>query len=386
MIEQFTAGMWPERVATVLAQQGITEPTPIQTKMIPEALDGQNILARSQTGTGKTLAYLMPILAKINPNKSGIQSVILAPSQELAMQIADLTKALTEGTGILSAPFIGGANVNRQVEKLKKQKPHIAIGTPGRVLELVMMKKLKLSEVEVLAVDEVDRLVSEEKAWEAMLELGKRTGRKAQFFFVSATVPNGLEEQLGMFAPFLTRIEAEGGMLPEAVRHLVLWVEGRERMDVTRKLIHAEEIEKGIVFVNQLEKVTETVEKLNYRKIETASLSSENNKHEREKALQAFRTGAVRILVATDVASRGLDIEGVTHIIQLDAPNVSDSYLHRAGRTGRMNKEGKVITLLEERESYKKKKYETMLGIELENAYIQGGGLHLGLAKGRGKR
>ncbi|GAF14501.1 ATP-dependent RNA helicase YfmL [Bacillus sp. JCM 19045] len=154
----------------------------------------------------------------------------------------------------------------------------------------------------------------------------------------------------------IVRIEADGSVVPAQVEHVFVMIEARDRIDMVRRLIHAEGIKKGIVFVNQLDKLTEAVEKLRYRKIDAVGLSSDSSKQERELAIQAMKSNEASILVATDVAARGLDLADVTHIIQLETPNEAASYLHRAGRTGRMNQSGKVISLFERRELYKKRK------------------------------
>ncbi|WP_413378717.1 DEAD/DEAH box helicase [Alkalihalobacillus sp. 1P02AB] len=156
MKQLFNEAPLPESVIEALTKLGVNEPTDIQAKMIPEALSGQDIVARSQTGTGKTLAFLLPLLSKISKDKKGLQALIVAPTQELAMQIVEVTRILTPGTGLKVGAFIGGANINRQLDKLKKEKPQIAIGTPGRLLELIERKKLKVHEVEIVAIDEAD--------------------------------------------------------------------------------------------------------------------------------------------------------------------------------------------------------------------------------------
>ncbi|MDT8858597.1 DEAD/DEAH box helicase [Alkalihalobacillus sp. MEB130] len=376
MSETFSFNKLPNFLVSALEKQGVTEPTDIQAKMIPEALEGQSLIARSQTGTGKTLAFLLPALAKVEKEKKGLQVVVLAPTQELAMQVHEVAKSLTEEESIEIGSFIGGANIKRQVEKLKKQKPQLAIGTPGRLLELIEMKKLKLHEVKIVAVDEADRMMAERPSWEATMQIAKRAGRETQFLFVSATIPKDFSEQVADAAPFVVQLEAEGGLLhTENVEHLYLRVDTRDKIDTARKLIHAENIEKGIVFVNQLDKVAETAEKFSYKGIKALALSSDQGKQEREHALQSFRKGDTHILVATDIAARGLDVNDVTHIIQIDPPASPDSYLHRAGRTGRMGKNGTVITLIDRPNEYKLEKYKRDLKIQLEERFLARGAL-----------
>ncbi|MFC0559534.1 DEAD/DEAH box helicase [Halalkalibacter alkalisediminis] len=377
MSETFSFNVLPSFLKEALTEQGVSEPTDIQAKMIPEALQGQSLIARSQTGTGKTLAFLLPALAKIEKDKKGLQVVVLAPTQELAMQVVEVAKSLTKNEPIEVGSYIGGANIKRQVEKLKKQKPQLAIGTPGRLLELIEMKKLKLHEVQVVAVDEADRMMAEHSSWEATMQIAKRAGRDTQFLFVSATIPKDFAQQVADAAPFVVELQAEGGLVnTESVDHLFIRVDERDKIDVARRLIHAENIEKGIVFVNQLDKVSETAEKFSYKGIKTLALSSEQSKHEREHALKSFHKGETHILVATDVAARGLDVDDVTHIIQLDPPASPDSYLHRAGRTGRMGKSGSVITFIDRKDEYKLDKYRRDLKVKLEERILARGKLN----------
>ncbi|KMK77690.1 DEAD/DEAH box helicase [Alkalihalobacillus pseudalcaliphilus] len=377
MTDILKSNVLSEGILAALKEMGIEQLTEIQQKMIPEALEGQDIVARSQTGTGKTLAFLLPLLSKIQSEKKGLQALVVAPTQELAMQIVDVTRTLTAGTGIKLGAFIGGANINRQLDKLKKEKPQIAIGTPGRILELIDRKKLKVHEVEIVAIDEADRMVAEDEAWKNFTRIAKRVGRERQYLFVSATIPPGFHEMVQDFAPFIVQLESEGNLLVENVDHYYIKVEERNRIDTARKIIHADNIKKGIVFVNQLERLNETFDKLDYRGIKVAALSSEQNKQERERALKQFRDGDVHVLIATDVASRGLDVDDVTHIIQLDPASDPNSYLHRAGRTGRMGKDGIVLSLIAQKDEYKLAKYERELGATISEVNVSQGSLYL---------
>ncbi|AIC95471.1 DEAD/DEAH box helicase [Shouchella lehensis] len=374
MIKQLTIDL-PEEIGANLVKKGIEEPTPIQDIVIPRAIQGDSLMFRSQTGSGKTLAYVLPLLSAIAVKEQTIQGIIVAPSQELAVQIETVIKEVTTNTDITSMAFIGGANINRQVEKLKKSKPHIAVGTPGRLMELVRLKKLKLTNVRLYVLDEVDRLVEEQESWKDVEELGKRLGYDVQGLFASATIPKGLEDRLKVFSPKVEKIEENTSTLPEQIEHVALTIEERDRVDTVRKIIHAEQVTKGIVFVNQLERLVETVDKLRYRKIQAVGLSSEQTKIEREQAISQFKNGTATLLVATDVAARGIDVEKVTHIIQLNATRSVESYLHRAGRTGRVNEAGKVISLFNEQELYLKEKYEKRLAITITDAILQNGAL-----------
>ncbi|MCK0472696.1 DEAD/DEAH box helicase [Halalkalibacter sp. APA_J-10(15)] len=372
----FTFEQLNESFVSVLKELHITEPTDIQKKMIPEALEGQSIIARSQTGTGKTLAYLLPALNKIDKQVQRLQVLILTPTQELAMQVVDVAKKITEKDPVHIGAFIGGANIKRQVEKLKKQKPQLAVGTPGRLLDLIQMKKLKVADLQVVVIDEADRMMGEQSSWGATMEIAKRAGRDIQYLSVSATIPDGITEQMRQVAPFIVELEAEGGLVEvEKVEHCVLRVEQRDKVDVTRKLVHAETIKRGIVFVNQLEKLHEVAEKLVYKGLRVQALSSDHSKQEREQAMRQLRNGDIDLLVATDIAARGLDIDDITHIIQFDVAATPDQYVHRSGRTGRMGKTGTVITLLDRRDEYKIEKYQKQLKINFSEVVLTHGHL-----------
>ncbi|MED3648763.1 DEAD/DEAH box helicase [Halalkalibacterium halodurans] len=381
---------WPigEPFLEALTNQGITEPTEIQQQVIPEALDGQNLIVHSQTGTGKTLAYLLPLLTKTEELPEQTQALILAPTQELAMQIVEVAKQLTATTSITVLPLIGGANLKRQVEKLKKKKPHVAVGTPGRILELMEMKKLKVPHVKMIVVDEADRMMEETSAWNAFENVAKRIGNEAQYLFVSATFASRFTELVAPYVPFIETVSAQGNTVQQAVNHWFIRCEKRERMDVVRKLIHHENIQRGIVFVNRLEHVAETTAKLQFKGIKAVALSSDQTKQERERALHQLKTSEAQVLIASDVAARGLDVDDVSHVIQLEPPTTSEVYVHRAGRTGRMGKEGTVITLTSEREMYKLEKIEKGLNLSFEERVLSHGKLHAknnGL-KGHNKR
>lgn len=360
-----------------LKSQNITTPTEIQHQVITEVMDGQNVIAKSQTGTGKTLAFALPMLSKINEASKEMQVLILAPTHELAMQIHQVIKELTKDTALIVDAFIGSANINRQMEKLKKQKPQIAVGTPGRVLELVEKKKLKLHQVKFVAVDEADRLAQEKPHWDTVVQLLKRISNESQYIFVSATMADDVQKKISDEVPTPVYLSAgEGMVITKDVQHTYVVCEERDKIDLARKFIINIPIKKGIVFVNHLDKVNETADKLKYKGITVQALASDRNKEERAKALKAFHDGEIHVLVASDVAARGLDVNDVTHIINLQLPVDDQAYVHRAGRTGRMGKSGVVLSLVEKRQMFIIEKFEKALGIKLEELIYKQGKLH----------
>ncbi|MBU8880464.1 DEAD/DEAH box helicase [Bacillus sp. FJAT-29790] len=348
------------------------QPTTIQTRAIPAALEGKDLIAESPTGTGKTLAYLLPVLEKLDADKKAVQAVIIAPSQELVMQILEEAQKWAEGSGIRSASFIGGANVKRQLEKLKKH-PHIAIGTPGRMLELIKQKKLKMHEVKMIVLDEGDQLLVPEHM-ETVRNIVKSTLSERQTVLFSATLPEATEQ----LAQDLTknaeviRIEKDETIDASAVDHLYFVAEQRDKIKMLEKISRLESI-KALVFVKDIGNLTVIAEKLAYNHILSSSLHSDLNKIDRQNALKDFRTGKTNMLLATDVAARGLDIKGVTHVVHTDFPKDLKQYVHRSGRTGRFGASGTVISLVTEREERELKKFAKELGIQAEKKVMRGG-------------
>ncbi|WP_096202577.1 DEAD/DEAH box helicase [Bacillus sp. FJAT-45350] len=376
MVHSFSDFNLAPYLTKALEEKDIKEPTDIQIKAIPEILDGQDVIARSQTGSGKTLAFLLPILNQIDSEKKDLQAVILAPTNELAMQIFDVLKDLTKDSSIIADSFLGSANVKRQIEKLKKSKPQVAVGTPTRVLELAESKKLKLHLVKCVVVDEADRMLAEKPTWQAFQAIASRVGREGQYIFVSATIPENFQDLVGQNVQLPVMVTSEGSLIDsERVEHLFIVCEAREKIEIARKLIRNLEIKKGLLFVNHLDKVTETTDKLKYREINAKSLSADSTKVERANVMKEFQEGKIEILVASDLAARGLDINDITHVINIHPPVDADAYLHRAGRTGRMGKSGVVISIMEPKELFIIKKFEKALNIKIEERRLEYGNL-----------
>ena len=318
---------------------------PIQVKMIPEMISGKDIVAQSPTGTGKTLAYVLPTLHLVDGSKKQTQALIMAPSQELAVQITDVIREWIAGTNITVAPLIGGANIKRQLERLKK-KPTIVVGTPGRVAELIQNKKLKIFDIRHIVLDEGDLLLAREHRViiKNMID-GANPDR--QVVVVSATITDEIERVAANFMKDPLRIHLEAKDMPKSgtVIHSYIKTTARDKTDILRGLAHVEGIH-ALAFVNNVDQVRMKEMKLHYNKAPIAVLHSNMRSLERQEALESFRKGKARILIATDLAARGLDIEGLTHVIHVDAAHTVEQYLHRSGRTGRAGADGEVLSLL----------------------------------------
>lgn len=366
------SGILPALV-DALAKENINEPMPIQVAAIPALLEGKNAYLNSETGTGKTLAYLLPLLCRIDPAVAELQAMVLAPTHELAIQIQRVVGTLVQNSGlpIRTVLLIGGTAIPRQLEKLKK-KPHLIIGSPGRVRDLIIMKKLKPQAVRSVVVDEADRLLSDDSLV-SVRNILYATPRTRQVVFVSATEHTTATASANTLAPDLVMIRAGATPVNPNIEHLYLVCEERDKPELLRKLIHALNPERAIVFVHRNEKAEVIAGKLAFHKLPASDLHGAYDKSERKKAMDDFRKGDTRILIASDIAARGLDIADVTHIFNVDAPTESKAYLHRVGRTARAGAKGHAVSLLTEPELRLVKRYETELGIKLNRVVLREG-------------
>ncbi|OLN23591.1 RNA helicase [Domibacillus antri] len=341
-------------------------PMPVQEEAIPLLLSGRDVIAESPTGTGKTLAYVLPMLHKIDPNRQQVQAVVMASSRELIMQIQEEIR--TFGGGIItSAGMIGGANIKRQVERLKKP-PHIVCGTPGRLLELIQMKKLKMHEVKLIVLDEGDELFGTALA-EPVQSVIKSAMKDRQLALFSATLPAAAEEKAKEIMNDPETVKISKGSLPQEgeVRHLYFTCTWKEKQQMIEKVMRAFDPERMLAFIKDITDVNVMSEKLAFKGWKNGVLHSELRKEERVKAIREFRNGKAPILFATDVAARGLDVKGLTHVLHFEAPHNAREYTHRSGRTGRAGEDGTVITLItSEFQEKELKKIARQIGVELE--------------------
>lgn len=338
------------------------QPTTIQTNAIPHAIEGKDLIAESPTGTGKTLAYLLPVLDKINPEQGGVQAVVLASSQELVMQVYQEFQKWSEGSGVRGATFIGGANVKRQLEKLKK-RPQVVFGTPGRMLELIKQKKLKMHEVKMIVLDEGDQLLVPEH-YATVQNIVKSTLADRQVLLFSATLPAQTEKKAKELTKDaeIIRVKKDETIAEGKVEHIFFSCEPRDKMKLLEKIIRLENI-KALAFINDIAEITVMSEKLNFKDLSVKVLHSDMNKVERQNALNSLRDGKVNMMIATDVAARGLDIKGVTHVVHFDFPQDIKQYVHRSGRTGRFGADGIVISLVTEREERELRQFARELNV-----------------------
>lgn len=344
-----------ENLCSALFQNNIETPTEIQQQVIPLLQSCRHVLFQSETGTGKTFAYLLPFLEKITPQIVQPQLLIAAPTHELASQIK---KQIQSVSSMKTALLIGGSSLKRQTEQLK-EKPYIITGTPARLLELIHLKKLKTNGIHSIVLDEVDRLFDPELR-DITKMLLRNLPETAQIAACSATVPINLEKKLSAVLQeqqtipvqeernlVTVRLESED-ILRKNITHIAIFSTFRNKSETLRKLLVAEQPKKAIVFTSRPDQVDIETSKLIHKNIPCAALHSKADKLQRKYAIDAFRSGKCTVLVTSDLAARGLDIPGVTHIIQLDMPSSDNFFIHRAGRTGRAGQTGKNIIIGDE--------------------------------------
>jgi superfamily II DNA/RNA helicase len=361
-----------EFLRTAWEKAGFQQLTAIQSRLIPFITQGKDIIAESPTGTGKTLAYLLPILEKMDPQQKSAQAIVIAPTRELVMQIYQQIQTFTKDSMLTGAAFIGGADIKRQLEKLKTH-PQIIVGTPERVRELAQMKKLKMHEIKTIVVDEADQILKMNLLG-VIEELVSMTQRDRQVIFVSATIPPKVE-QTGkelMKTPEVVRVLRSELPGTAKVEHIYIVCERRDKWDLLRRIVKMDKL-KALAFINDAKHFNDIAERLRYKQVELGILNGEMKKVEREAVMNHFRMGKFPLLLATDLAARGLDIEGITHVIHYDLPNDPEQYVHRSGRTGRMGAAGTVISLVTAGEVTQLRKMTNNLGIPISEKQLYAG-------------
>lgn len=365
-------GLLPALV-DALKKEDITTPTQIQKLTIPAVLRNQDIIGQSETGTGKTLAYLLPLFQKIDVSQQVMQAIILAPTHELAIQIQRQIESLAANAEIkiTGTPIIGNVNIIRQVEKLR-EKPHIIVGSPGRILELIGKRKITAHTVKTIVIDEADRLLDKNNL-DTIKAIVKSTLKERQLLLFSATVPPTtvtIAEEIMKDPLFIKAVER--ATVAPTISHMYFVAEQRDKIEMLRKLLRSINPKQALVFVNKSEEIEIIAAKLKYHGFKAEGIHSSSVKVDRKKAMEDFRAGRSQILVASDVAARGLDIKGITHVFNLDMPEKPQDYLHRAGRTGRAGDEGTTVSIITQWEIPLVKEYESLykINITAKNLYM----------------
>ena len=334
-----------------LEKAGITMPTKIQEEVIPEVLAGNDVVGQSATGTGKTLAFLLPLFQKIDHARRDAQAIVLAPTHELAMQIFREAQLLADNSGlpVTAAVIIGDVNIARQIDRLK-DRPHLLVGSSGRILELIQKRKINAQTVKTIVLDEADRLLDDNHRV-SVAAIIKATQKDRQLLAFSATIPaTALEKAVGMSNDAVVVTIAAPTAVPPEIEHQYFVVETRDKIEFLRKLLASLQVDRALVFINTSTAIEETVAKLCHHGLAATGIHGSSVKKDRQGAMESFRDGRTGVLVASDLAARGLDIAGISCVINLELPEDPQAYQHRAGRTGRAGATGMTLSIVDQAE------------------------------------
>ena len=332
-----------EELKKNILAKGYNKPTPIQDEAIEPILLGRDVVGLANTGTGKTAAFLVPLINKVLLDR-GQKVLIIVPTRELAVQIQDECRAFTRNMNVYSVLCIGGASLYKQVHALR-QDHDIVIGTPGRIKDLDKQRHLKLQFYNNIVLDEVDRMMDMGFITDIKF-LISRLPQNRQSLFFSATMPDDIRGLAHSFLRDPITISVKYHETPQAVEQSVIKLNGRSKPEVLIDLLSQKGFDKVLVFGRTKWGMNKLADFLDRKGFRVAAIHGNKNQNQRLRALSQFKNGQVHILIATDVASRGLDIEDVTHVINFDEPATYDDYVHRIGRTGRANKKGIALTFI----------------------------------------
>jgi ATP-dependent RNA helicase RhlE len=331
------------RALKALRAQRITEPTPVQAKAVPPALEGRDVTAIAQTGTGKTLAFGLPALTRLAEGKGANRMLVLAPTRELAQQVHAVLDDLGGRMGLRAACIYGGAGMEPQTRALRRGCD-IVVATPGRLIDHLNRGNVRFDRLEVLVLDEADRMLD----MGFMPDIRRIVGglpKDRQTLLFSATFPKEIERFAAELQQQPVRIEVGAIARPvDAVRQRLYTVLQSGKLDLLCDLLGRPEARSTLVFLRTKHRTDRIAKQLSKAGFKARAIHGGRTQRQREQAIDGFRDGRYNVLVATDVAARGLDVQGITHVVNFDLPNTSDDYIHRIGRTGRASAEGDAIT------------------------------------------
>ncbi|MGR3547699.1 MAG: DEAD/DEAH box helicase [Roseovarius sp.] len=356
----------PAALVRKLATAGITEPTPIQTHAIPHAMNGFDVLGLAQTGTGKTMAFGLPLIAALmeapgKPAPKTIRSLILAPTRELASQIRDALLPLVKDSPIKISLVVGGASINPQIKRLE-QGTDILVATPGRLLDLIDRRAVRLDAARFLVLDEADQML-DLGFIHALRRIAGLLAAERQTMLFSATMPKQMEEIAASYLTHPKRVQVSPpGKAADKVTQEVHFVAKAAKPDLLIEMLDRHRDELALVFGRTKHGSDKLARRLEQAGYSVAAIHGNKSQGQRERALKAFRDGQVKILVATDVAARGLDIPDVKHVYNYELPNVPDNYVHRIGRTARAGRDGAAIAFCAPDEMGELKDIQKVLG------------------------
>ncbi len=332
-----------------ISEMGFEETTPIQEKTIPLGLEGRDLIGQAQTGTGKTAAFGIPMIEKLPAERENIKGLVITPTRELAIQVAEELNRIGQFKGVRALPIYGGQDIDRQIRALKN-RPQIVVGTPGRLMDHMRRRTIRLQQIEIVVLDEADEMLSMGFV-EDIENILQEVPQERQTLLFSATMPKSIQELAKRFMknPELIGIRAKEMTVPQ-IEQFYVEVQEKQKFDVLCRMLDIHSPDLAIVFSRTKRRVDELFEALSKRGYSAEGIHGDLTQARRDTVMRHFKEGFTDILVATDVAARGLDISGVTHVYNFDIPQDPESYVHRIGRTGRAGKEGLAITMVTPRE------------------------------------
>ncbi len=365
-----TFNLHPSIMAGVRAL-GYSVPTPIQEQAIPPIMAGRDVIGLAQTGTGKTAAFVLPILQHIRQEARGlIRALIISPTRELAEQTCEVINGLGSQTGVQGVSIYGGVNIDQQIQSLRG-RPEIVVACPGRLLDHLWKGTISLSELDILVIDEADR----------MFDMGflpdirsilKCILHKHQTLLFSATMPPGIRRLVNEVLTNPVTVQIDRQLPAKTVSHALYPVQQHLKTSLLKEILNQTDTDSVLVFTrtkHRAERVARQLVRAGYR---VTSLQGNLSQNQRQAALTGFRNGSIKILVATDIAARGIDVLSISHVINYDMPESTDDYIHRIGRTGRVKKNGDALTFVTGADTDKIRALERLLDAPLERLTLKG--------------
>jgi len=365
-MEEFSFKQLDERIQKSLEEMGFEEPTPIQKEAIPIALRGEDLVGQAQTGTGKTAAFGLPIVERISPRERGVKALILTPTRELAIQVAHEISLMGKHKGVSAYPIYGGVSIDRQASILRRGRHQIIVGTPGRIKDLINRGILKLDRVRFAVLDEADQMLDMGFIEDIEEILGK-TPQDKQTMLFSATMPYEIRKLIDNYLrPGYKTVKVGKQLITPKVKQRILLVRSEDKLKALEKILKENRDTSTIVFVKTKRDAADIERELQKRGINARAIHGDLSQRQRETVMKLFKEGKVKVLVATDVAARGIDIKDVGLVINYELPENPESYVHRIGRTGRAGKEGTAISLVAESEKRRMYRIKGLKGIRPE--------------------
>lgn len=332
-----------DRLSTNIESCGFPAPTPIQDQAIPKITSGFDVVGVANTGTGKTAAFLIPLINKVCLDRNS-RVLIITPTRELAVQINKEFKSFSPGLNIHSTVCIGGVSIRGQINNLQRN-PHFVVGTPGRLLDLVERRKIDFGRFDSIVLDEVDCMLDMGFVHD-MNKIISKFPQNRQSLFFAATMNEKVKSVMKKFTANPVMISVKTAEVRTNVRQDIIEIKGRDKSSILRELLKKEEVSKTLIFMRTKRSANVLHQSLSDIGFQTAVLHGNKSQNQRQRSLDKFSQGRVSILIATDVASRGLDIDDISHVINYDLPESYAVYVHRIGRTGRANKTGVALSFV----------------------------------------